>query len=136
MILSKHHRTSIRLKGFDYSLAGAYFVTIVAFQRQMLFGEIVGGEMRLSRRGEIIQEEWFASANIRKELRLFPEEFVVMPNHIHGIVWIVELDNPMTTKKTVKINSHWGIHGRLRLGGRVRATGQSPLRDDYPHGPA
>jgi len=110
----KHHRTSIRLKGYDYSLAGAYFITIVAFQREMLFGEIVNGEMRLNRRGEIVKEEWFASANIRKELRLFPEEFVVMPNHIHGIVWIIESEGAITANEIV-----------------VGATGQSPL-----HGPA
>jgi putative transposase len=120
----RHYRTSRRLKGHDDSLAGVYFVTIVAFQREMLFGEIVSGEMRLNRRGEIVQEEWFVSANIRKELRLFPEEFVVMPNHIHGIVWIVELDNPITANKIVEINSHIGV------------TGQSPLRHDHPHGPA
>jgi REP element-mobilizing transposase RayT len=55
----------------------------------MLFGKIVENEMELNRRGEIVKEEWFASANIRNEIRLFPDEFVVMPNHLHGIVWIV-----------------------------------------------
>ncbi len=89
----KHHRVSIRMKGYDYTLAGAYFITIVAYQRKMLFGEIVNGEMKLNRRGEIVREEWFASANIRKEIRLFEDEFVVMPNHGHGIVWIVDEDS-------------------------------------------
>jgi len=92
----KHHRVSIRLKGYDYSLAGAYFITIVAYKREMLFGEIVNGVMRLSRRGEIVREEWFASVNIRKEIKLFEDEFVVMPNHAHGIVWIVEDDSRFT----------------------------------------
>ena len=85
-----HHRTSSRLQGFDYSLAGAYFITLVTYQREMLFGEIVDSKMKLNRRGEIAQEEWFRSADIRKEIRLFADEFVVMPNHIHGIVWIVD----------------------------------------------
>ena len=88
----KHNRTSTRLRGYDYSLAGAYFITLVTYQREMLFGEIVGGNMKLHRQGEIVQEEWFRSAEIRKEIRLFPDEFVVMPNHVHGIVWIVEND--------------------------------------------
>ncbi len=92
----KHHRVSIRLKGYDYSLAGAYFITIVAYKREMLFGEIVNGVMRLNRRGEIVREEWFASVNIRKEIKLFEDEFVVMPNHAHGIVWIVEDDSRFT----------------------------------------
>ena len=85
-----HHRASTRLKGYDYSLAGPYFITLVTFQREMLFGEIINGKMKLNRRGEIVQEQWFTSAKIRKEIRLFPEEFIVMPNHIHGIVWIVD----------------------------------------------
>ena len=84
----KHHRHSIRLQGYDYTQSGAYFVTLVTYQRNVLFGEIIDGEVKLNRKGEIVQEEWFASVDIRKEIRLHPEEFVVMPNHIHGIVWI------------------------------------------------
>lgn len=53
----KHHRVSIRMKGYDYCPAGAYFITIVAYQRKKLFGEIVNGEMKLNRRGEIVREE-------------------------------------------------------------------------------
>jgi REP element-mobilizing transposase RayT len=98
-----HHRASTRLPGFDYSLAGGYFITLVTFQREMLFGEIVDGTMKLNRRGGIVQEEWFRSAEIRKEIRLFLDEFVVMPNHIHGIVWIVDgkivIDNNVGTTR-------------------------------------
>jgi hypothetical protein len=49
---NKHHRASTRMKGYDYSFAGAYVVTIVTYQREMLFGEILDGEMKLNRRGE------------------------------------------------------------------------------------
>ncbi len=90
---SKHYRHSIRLKEFNYGQPGAYFVTLVAHQRAELFGHIVDGEMELNRRGEIVKEEWFRSANIRQEICLYPEEFIVMPNHIHGIVWIVDVPN-------------------------------------------
>ena len=75
-----HHRRSIRLKGYDYTQPGAYFVTMVTHQ----------GEMILSPLGKIVQEEWFRSGEIRKEIRLFDDEFVIMPNHVHGINWIVE----------------------------------------------
>ncbi len=51
----KHQRASKRLKGYDYSLAGAYFITIVSYHREMLFGEIVDSEMKLNCRGEIVQ---------------------------------------------------------------------------------
>ena len=68
---TRHHRASIRLKGQDYSLAGAYFITLVAYRREMLFGKIKDGKIRLNRRGEIVQEEWFRSVMIRKEFRLY-----------------------------------------------------------------
>jgi putative transposase len=85
-----HHRRSIRLKDYDYSQAGAYFVTLVTFERKFLFGEIMAGNMKRSRLGEIVWDAWFQSEHIRKEIRLFEDEFVVMPNHIHGIIWIVD----------------------------------------------
>ena len=81
-------RKSIRLKGYDYSQAGGYFVTIVTYGRECLFGEVVNGETQINPLGETIKEEWFRSTKIRKEIRLFENEFVIMPNHIHGIVWI------------------------------------------------
>ena len=88
----RYHRRSIRLKGYDYTQPGAYFVTICTHGRKMLFGRVVDGEMQLNEFGEIVREEWFRSPDIRAEIELFPTEFVVMPNHIHGIVWIVETD--------------------------------------------
>ncbi len=65
-------------------------MTLVAYQHQCLFGKIVDEEMVLSPTGKMIREEWFASARIRKEIRLDAKDFVVMPNHIHGVVQIIE----------------------------------------------
>lgn len=84
----KHHRRSIRLKGYDYSTEGAYYVTIVAQGRECLFGEIIDGEIHLSQYGEIIQKWW-------DEIPVhFPNvelgAFVIMPNHVHGIIFINE----------------------------------------------
>ncbi len=81
-----HHRRSIRLRGYDYSKAGAYFVTICTQNRECLFGHIIDGQMRLNDAGGMIQTVW-------DEMPLnYPgietDEFVVMPNHIHGIVVI------------------------------------------------
>ena len=84
-----YHRRSIRLDGFDYSQNGAYFVTLVTFQRQCLLGKVLDGQMVLSSIGKIVREEWFSSANIRKEIHLDAEDFIVMPNHIHGVVQFV-----------------------------------------------
>ena len=85
----KHHRCSIRLKGYDYTQAGAYFVTFVAHDRECLFGEVVDGVMWLNAFGEIVRDEWFRTAVVRPYVMLDPDEFVVMPNHVHGIIWIV-----------------------------------------------
>ena len=88
----RHHRRSIRLKGYDYTQPGAYFITIVTYERMPLFGEIVNGEMRLNEYGQMVRDEWFQTAVVRPYVVLHPDEFVVMPNHVHGIIWIVDTD--------------------------------------------
>lgn len=82
----KHHRRSIRLKDYDYSQEGAYFVTVVTWRRECLFGKIVNGETTLSHYGEIVQK-WWSEIPVH-----FPDvetgAFIIMPNHIHGIILI------------------------------------------------
>jgi putative transposase len=85
-----HHRRSIRLPGYDYSQSGAYFVTICAYQRQCLFGDVVDGQIILNQYGAIVADEWQKSSVIRREIEL--DAWVVMPNHFHGIVII---NNPV-----------------------------------------
>lgn len=82
----KHHRRSIRLHGYDYAQAGAYFVTICTQNRECLFGDIEDGEMRLNDYGRVVEEEWLRTATIRREVEL--DAFIVMPNHVHGIIVI------------------------------------------------
>lgn len=84
----RHHRRSIRLPGRDYSETGAYFLTICAWDKECLFGEIVNGEMRLNEVGQIAAEEWSRSAEIRREIEL--DAWIVMPNHLHGIVMVID----------------------------------------------
>ena len=78
------HRRSLRLSGYDYSRAGAYFVTICVQDRMCLFGEIVDGVMRLNEAGTIVRDEWLRTTIIRPNVEL--DAFVVMPNHLHGII--------------------------------------------------
>jgi len=84
-----HDRRSIRLKGYDYSQAGAYFITICTQNRKCMFGEIIAGEMRLNAAGDLAIQCWqdipdhFAHAEL--------DEWVIMPNHVHGIVSIVDV---------------------------------------------
>lgn len=83
-----HHRHSIRLKDFDYSRVGAYFITICAWQRECLFGEIVNGVMMHNDMGGIVLEEWQRTGEIRENIIL--DECMVMPNHFHGIIFITD----------------------------------------------
>ncbi len=84
----RHHRRSIRLKGYDYAQAGAYFVTLCTQGRACLFGEAVDGEMRLNARGEIVRQCW-ADMPIHFP-RVALDAFVIMPNHVHGIIVLAD----------------------------------------------
>ena len=87
------NRRSIRLKGYDYSQAGLYFVTICTENRQHLFGEIQNGEMVLNYCGKIANILWYEIKNHIRNVRL--HEFVIMPNHLHGIIEITNhVSNP------------------------------------------
>jgi putative transposase len=82
----KHKRRSIRLRGYDYSAPGAYFITICTHQRQCLFGEIVAGQMELNATGLWVQSCWQRLPHRFSQLTL--DVFVIMPNHLHGILWL------------------------------------------------
>jgi len=83
-----HRRRSIRLPDYDYFTIGAYFVTICTFQRECLFGEVVDGEMRLNGAGEMMQQAWDALANHFRHVEL--DQFVIMPNHVLGIIVLTD----------------------------------------------
>ncbi|MDD3554241.1 MAG: transposase [Deltaproteobacteria bacterium] len=87
LLANIHPRRSIRLKGYDYAQAGAYFVTICTQGRACLLGDVVDGDIRLNDAGRMIESVW-------NDLPTFypgvaTDEFVVMPNHVHGIIVIV-----------------------------------------------
>ncbi len=77
-------RRSIRLRGFDYAQQGAYFVTICTHQRACLFGEIADDEMRFNTTGSVAHGVWMGLPTHYPHVEL--DAFVVMPNHVHGIV--------------------------------------------------
>jgi putative transposase len=81
-----HHRSSARLKTFDYTSNAAYFITVCANVRVNIFGEIVDGEMRLNDAGKMILEEW---NQLPERFPIQLDEFIVMPDHIHGILLFV-----------------------------------------------
>jgi putative transposase len=84
----RRSRRSIRLQRYDYTRGGAYFVTICTQNRECLFGNVVNGQMVLNDAGRIVVNVWINTPELRPNVKL--DEFVVMPNHFHGIVVIVE----------------------------------------------
>ncbi|GIV71404.1 transposase [Caldilinea sp.] len=93
---NRHHRRSIRLKGYDYTQPGAYFITICTHDRAHFFGAVVNGVMRLNDAGCIAAQCWRDIPVHFPHVQL--DVFVIMPNHIHGVLWIVANDNNAGTQ--------------------------------------
>ncbi|MFT3892156.1 MAG: hypothetical protein QM730_11025 [Anaerolineales bacterium] len=121
----KHHRRSIRLKGYDYSQAGGYFVTIVAWHRECLFGEVVHGEMQLNKIGKIVEWEWLELPKRLCYIELGAS--IVMPNHFHGILFFHENVRATRQGPTIVRSSKEPVQTIIDEG-----MDGSPVR---PHGP-
>lgn len=86
---TRHHRRSIRLRGYNYSQKGIYFVTLCTQNREHLFGQIVNGEMKMNDAGRMVEFTWHDLPNHNNHIVL--DEFVVMPDHVHGIILITDI---------------------------------------------
>jgi putative transposase len=95
--IRRRHK-SLRLQGYDYSRHGAYFVTIMTKNRDALFGEVVAETMTLNDLGRAVQNIWENLPNHYQEITT--DQYVVMPNHIHGIIWI---ENNLTNNQDVGV---------------------------------
>ena len=111
----RHHRRSIRLRGYDYTQPGSYFVTICVEDRARVFGDVFDAEMALTRLGRTVEEAWRGLPRRFRGLAI--DAFVVMPNHVHGLLWL-EHDDTLSQPalgdalgwfKTVTTNLY--IHG-------------------------
>lgn len=111
-----HHRRSIRLKGYDYSQNGAYFITLCAQDRKPIFGKIVDREMQLNQFGIIARDEWLKTSEMRQNIEM--DEFVVMPNHMHGIIVIDDGAGRDTLQ-------------RVPTEGRVPTQGRVPMVEQF-----
>jgi REP element-mobilizing transposase RayT len=116
-----------RLKGWNCSSTGYYFVTVCTKEKECLLGEVVNGEIRLSRSGEIVAEEWQKTEQIRDNVTL--NEWIIMPNHLHGVL-IIEHSDVETTRRvvsTLKPNSLGSIVGQFKsiTTKRIRMLGYS-----------
>ena len=105
---SFHHRRNLRLPEFDYSQPSAYFVTIVTQNRKPFFGSITNGEMILNELGRTIADLWVAIPVHFPNVE--PGEFVVMPNHIHGIIVITFGVGHDNEEGTLQETIVWAMH--------------------------
>ncbi len=85
-VSGSHRRTSIRSKGYDYLRPGVYFVTVCVSHRDCLLGEIIDGQMRINVTGQMVHSVWYEIPKHYAGVSL--DAFVVMPNHIHGLIVI------------------------------------------------
>jgi REP element-mobilizing transposase RayT len=99
-----------------------------------MFGEIVGEEMRLNKLGEIVQEEWFRTAEIREDVEL--DEFVVMPNHIHGIIVLIESGRGTSQRHLVGANCHSPQEKNINNSSTKGAYIDTPLRKTIFYSPS
>ena len=124
-----HHRRSIRLPGYDYALPGAYFVTLCTFHKQCIFGRVVEDRMYENDCGKLAREQWFESAQIRPEFAL--DAFIVMPNHLHGILWILGPKRERLLVRSGFAQPIVGPSGARPWPNRVRPPdGQTPVGAD------
>lgn len=108
-------RRSIRLPSYDYSSLGAYFVTLCAYNRACLFGDLEQDEVELSRYGRIVEEQWLLTPAIRAEVHL--DAFVVRPNHLHAVIFIDDVNKRHPDPSV-------GVRGRAAL--RLRRRPGTP----------
>ena len=117
----KYRIPSNRLRGWDYARNGHYYITIVTADRKRLFGEIVNGEMVLNNWGQIVNDEFFKSFEMRAEL--FLGEFILMPDHLHAIV-ILDKSKSINSNLHRHSNANPNPFHRLwRVSNRQRSIG-------------
>ena len=122
-----HHRRSIRLQGYDYSRAGAYFVTLCTQDRECLFGEIADGEMALNEAGRMTEHWYLKLANKYPDMQC--DAFVCMPNHLHFVV--VNTGEPLADGERIV-----GADLRVRpVSGARRGIGESLGKGEHTGSP-
>ena len=137
-----HHRKSIRLKEYDYTNPNWYYITICTYNKKDAFGDVKYGKMILNNYGKIVDEEWIKTKEIRKNIDL--DDYVIMPNHFHGIIIInssvgaTRRVAPTKVKSTLQAGSLGAIIGQFKskVTKRIRSSGLENFkwqRNYYEH---
>jgi putative transposase len=115
-----HRRRTIRLRDYDYTQGGAYFITLCARDRECLWGNGVNGMVQLNETGRLVESVWLQTATVRPDLEL--DAYVVMPNHFHAVFFIHESPSvPGATHRVAPTKDHAAAAGTTR-----RPTGPKP----------
>ena len=121
----------MRLKGYDYSQHGAYFVTVCAYQDRCIFGQIDDGEMIPNDLGRVVEEDWLRTEELRSNVEL--DAFVLMPNHLHGLIVMRDFlgHSEKPDSSTLKAGSLGAVIGQFKSVAtkRIRRLPNSP---DHP----
>ena len=112
-----HHRSSIRLKGYDYSKKGIYFVTVCTQNRENIFGKVINETMILNETGIIVENTWFDLPNHNSNIVL--DMFIIMPNHVHAIITVGAGSKPVPDCGTQNDGT-----GQIDGVGQINITGQ------------
>ncbi|MCL5429503.1 MAG: transposase [Chloroflexi bacterium] len=128
-------KSSNRLPEYDYSQPGGYFITLVTLERQPLLGELIGETMKLSPIGELVRSEWMRTGELRPDITL--DEYVIMPNHFHAILFIKELfqvPKPIAAHRSAQLRRQPRSSGAIVAGFKSaasRAARQSLWQRNY-----
>ena len=130
-----YSRRSPRLPGYDYRQSGTYFVTVCAEQMRLQFGTILDGELQLNSLGQLVSDEWKRLALARANVKL--DRFVVMPNHVHGLIMIGEeeerdsrqISGAETGAVTIQASSLGAIVGQFKAAVSRRAKTEGVAGD-------
>ncbi len=95
---TNNHRRTVRLKEYNYSRAGGYFVTICTHNKEPIFGQFHDHQSVLNKLGDAVRTEWLKTAELRETVSI--DEFIVMPNHFHGIIMLIENHLPISQEGT------------------------------------
>lgn len=116
----RHHRHSIRLRDYQYDTAGCYCVTICTQQRQMMFGGVDNGVMELNDVGALVRAEWLALVQRFPSIGL--DDFILMPNHLHGIIFLNLCGEPATGNSVPALGTVVGAFKSLSTRAMSRLT--------------
>ncbi len=123
---NRPHRHTMRLQGHDYSLPDAYFITIVIQDRRCLLGEITDGEARLNDAGQMVGKWWKELTNKFQSVEL--DEYIIMPNHFHAILWLLGIDlhfDSASSRKGFESGEESLVGADLRVG---PGSGETPVQ--------